>query len=51
LEKYKIVRRWYTVQIIEADSEEEAITEAKDKGLTAEDFYEEDFEVGLVTEN
>jgi len=50
VEKYKIVRRWYTVQIIEADSEEDAVTEAKDEALTAEDFYEEDFEVGLAAE-
>jgi hypothetical protein len=47
---YKIVRRWYTVQQIEADSEEEAVTEAKDAGLTGEDFYENDYEVGLVDE-
>jgi len=50
LEIYKVVRRWYTVQIIEAGSEEDAIIKAQGEVLTAEEFYEEDFEVGLATE-
>ena len=47
---YKVVRRWYTVQQIEADSEEEAVTDAKDASITAEDFFEEDYEVELENE-
>jgi hypothetical protein len=43
--KYRIVRRWYTVQDVEADSEDEAIEKAKESVLLHEDFNEEDYEV------
>ncbi len=53
MKTYKVTRRWYTVQVVKAESEEAAFDKAKDDeiagGLCAEDFYEEDHEVERVT--
>ncbi len=38
---YKVTRRWYTVQMIQANNEEDAAYEAGEATLLAEDFYEE----------
>jgi aspartate carbamoyltransferase regulatory subunit len=45
---YKVIRRWYTVQQVEAGSEDEAVEKARDETQLGEDFYEEDQELAPV---
>jgi hypothetical protein len=45
---YKVIRRWYTVQQVEAGSEDEAAQKAKDEVLLAEEFNEDTAEQELA---
>jgi hypothetical protein len=44
---YKVVRRWFTVQEVKANSEDEAIDTAQNEVVESVNFYEEDTEVTL----
>lgn len=47
---YKVVRRWYTVQRVKADSKDEAVMKAQEDILLGEDFHEEGYKVEKVKE-